>query len=192
MSTFRLLLLGASVFLASGQELIPADGVTPEWHIRSDMASLAATIRRLQPLMDSLRPDAWTANGAPPAYSQQLQSSRRSVAQIVLATDQLARKPERLTLALDVFFRLQHAEAILGSVRDAVRKYQDDAAANELETVLADLANAREKLRQHVADLAVDQEDMFQVVNHEAQRCRTSLTIEPVDSERRKIQRSGK
>jgi hypothetical protein len=159
-----------------------AGGVTPEYDVRRDLTTLAEQTRRFQPLLAQVKPEKWIENGAPEAYVRQLRSCQANVQSLIAATDQLAREPERLTVALDAYFRMQNMESLVGSLRDGIRKYQNAELAGLLSGALADNANNREKLRQHIIDLAAAREQELQIMDQEAQRCRGMLLRQPVTS----------
>ena len=88
----------------------------------------------------------------------------------------LEKQPERLSVALDTYFRTQTLETRLSSLVDGVRNYQNPAVGDLLVGVLGDNSANRDKLRQYITDLAVTKEQEFKIVDQEAQRCRTVLT----------------
>jgi hypothetical protein len=154
-------------------------GVAAEWDIKANMKALAADVRTLEPLLAQVRPRDWIVNGAPDAYVRQAESAKLSVQHLIWATDRLANTPEKLTVALDALFRMQHMEALLTSLRDGTQKYQTPELANQFSAKLADNSNQREQLRQHVVDLANTREHELAIMNQEAQRCRAILSREP-------------
>ncbi|HUS06450.1 MAG TPA: hypothetical protein VMZ52_09150 [Bryobacteraceae bacterium] len=160
-------------------------GLAAEWDIRKDTAELAAQVKRIPEVLDQAKPKDWVAKGAPEAYIRQLESARKELQYVIGSTEKLVRDPERLPAALDVLFRLQSLEALLNSLRDGVRKYQNSRVADLLNTLLTDNANNRERLRQHILDLAATREEQFQVMDQEAQRCRTELTRQPAPDDQR-------
>lgn len=173
-----LLLIFSAVSL--GQTAVPAkasdgNGVTAAWDVRKDMTVLAEQTKRLQPLLARVKPAEWVAKGAPEAYVRQLQNAQNSVQYLIQATDKLAREPERLTTALEAYFRAQSMEATLDSLRVGIEKYQDGKLSQELSLAMADNANNREKLRAYITDLAATREQEYQVLDQEAQRCRGAL-----------------
>lgn len=143
------------------------------------MNTLAEQARKLQPVLSEAKPDRWTANGAPESYIQQLKITQVNVSGLIAATDRLAREPEKMTAALDAYFRMEGVEAMLGSIRDGIRKYQNPELARELTRLMAETSNNRDKLRAHIQDLAATREQEFQVMDQEAQRCRGILVKQP-------------
>jgi hypothetical protein len=164
-------------------------GIAAEWDIRKNTAELAAQVKRIPEVLDQAKPKDWVAKGAPDAYVRQLESAKNELQYVIASTDKLVRDPERLTTALDVLFRLQSMETLLNSLRDGIRKYQNPRVADLLNGVLTDNSNNRAKLQQHVMDLAATREDELAVMDKEAQRCRSELTKQPVDSQRTRTKR---
>ena len=89
------------------------------------------------------------------------------------AAKALERDPDKLTLSLETYFRLQGMENYLNSLVDGVRKYQNPAVGDLLVGVLGENSSNRDKLRQYITDLASQKEQEFAVVDKEAQRCRS-------------------
>ena len=89
------------------------------------------------------------------------------------------RQPEKLSAALDTYFRLQGLERELTSLADGVRKYQNPAVGDLLLAVMGENTANREGLRQYIGDLAVQREQEFAVADREAQRCRATINRQP-------------
>jgi hypothetical protein len=168
--TFLLTVFGAAV--------LGAQGTAPEWDIRSNMSTLVADVRKLDPLLAHVKPQDWVAEGAPQAYVQQLESSKSLLQHLVYATDALAQNPDRLTTALSAFFHFEKMELLLGSLNQGVRKYQSPDLADMITSQLARHSVHRERLRQHITDLATVREQEFELLDQEAQRCRASAARE--------------
>src|SRR5262249_18356248 len=91
----------------------------------------------------------------------------------------LGKQPEKLTVALDTYFRMQSLEMRLNSLVDGVRNYQNPAVGDLLIGVLAENSTNRDKLRQYITDLARTKEKEFEVADKEAQRCRGMINRQP-------------
>ena len=165
--------------VALSQEASKSAGVSAAWQVQQNMSTLAEQAKRLEPVLAEAKPDRWMANGAPQSYVGQLQVAQSNVAALIAATTHLAKEPERMTVALDAYFRMEGVEAMLGSIRDGVRKYQNPELADRLTRLMAETSNNRDKLRAHIQDLAATREQEFQVVDQEAQRCRGMLVTQP-------------
>jgi hypothetical protein len=152
-------------------------GLLPEWEVRKQLTALAENVARFQPLLEKIDPGTW--EGAPDGYAGQVSRARAEIGHLITSTRSLERQPERLTLALDAYFRMVAVDQMLRSLEAGVRKYQNPAVADLLQALLADETGDREKLREYIVDLAADREAQFRAVDEEAQRCRTELSRKP-------------
>ncbi len=166
------------VFISILHAQSPA-GVSAEWDISKTVAALSDQATRLKPILDQLTPQEWVAKGAPETYVAQWKGAEDELGYLANSAKALEKQPERLTLALDTYFRLQSIEARLHSLVDGVRNYQNPAVGDLLIGVLAENSSNRDKLRQYITDLAVTKEQEFQIVDKEAQRCRGVLSHQP-------------
>jgi hypothetical protein len=154
-------------------------GVSSEWDIRKLLDSLDLEAQHLKPVVDQVKPEDWVAKGAPSAYVTQWKTAQAELRYLLSSSEALARQPEKLTLVLDTYFRMQAMESTVGSVLEGVRKYQNPALANLMQGVLGENSANRDRLRQYVQDLAAQKEQEFQVADREAQRCRDTLVRQP-------------
>jgi hypothetical protein len=175
----RPVMLGLTIVAGSLTAQTPptdANGVTPEWDVRSYMTSLVADVHRMRSLLNRVDAPHWVTRGAPDAYIQQSKSSLEAMEHLVAATEALSREPERLPAALETFFQLERMELLVTSLNNGVRKWQSEYTANEINLALSANMVHRDRLRQHIRDLAAAREDEFRIMNEEAQRCRGILT----------------
>lgn len=149
------------------------------WDNSPHAAQLAAQARRLQPLLDQLKPADWLAKGAPDTYVKQLNGARQELADLTAAADALDKTPQKLTAALDTYFRLQSLEWRFESIIDAARKYENPAVGDQLLSVLRANSSNRDALRAYISDLAARKEQEFSIVNQDAQACRAQLAQIP-------------
>jgi len=163
-------------FLAHGQQ---QSGVQAEWDITQTLDALSAQAKRLKPILDQLTPQQWISKGAPDTYVKQWKNSQDELGYLVDTAKNLEKQPERLTVALETYFRMQSLEMQLRSLADGVRNYQNPAVGDLLIGVLAENSSNRDKLRQYITDLAATKEQEFKVVDQEAQRCRGVLSRQP-------------
>ena len=166
-----LLVLASSAF---GQ-----NGVSSEWDLRKLLDSLNLEAQHLKPIIDQVKPESWVSKGAPSAYVAQWTSAQAELRYLLSSSEALSRQPEKLTFALDTYFRMQALESTVGSVVEGVRKYQNPALANLMQSVLGENSANRDRLRQYVQDLAAQKEQELQVADREAQRCRDKLMHQP-------------
>ena len=154
-------------------------GVPTDWDIQKLVTAIAEQSARIQPLVEQIRPKEWVAKGASDTYVQQWDSAHAQAQTVKLSADNLVREPQRLSAALDTYFRLQNLEVVLTSLIDGVRKYQNPALADLLRSILSDNSASRQQLRQYLVDLAAIKEQEFKVMDEEAQRCRESVSKLP-------------
>ncbi|HEV2200911.1 MAG TPA: hypothetical protein VGR73_13905 [Bryobacteraceae bacterium] len=159
--------------------LAVAQGVSAPWDISQTAKDLSAQAARLTPLLDQLTPEEWQAKGAPATYVEQRRNTRDEVGYLVGAADNLGKQPEKLTVALETYFRMQAVESQMASLIDGVRHYQNPAVGDLIVSVLAANSANRDQLRQYITDLAQTREQEFLIADKEAQRCRGVLTRQP-------------
>jgi len=167
-----LFLLAAS--LAPCQTAQPG-GVSSEWDIRKLLDSLDLEAQHLKPIIDQVKPEGWAAKGASGTYVTQWKAAQSELRYLLSSSDALARQPEKLTLALETYFRMQAMESTVGSVVEGVRKYQNPALAVLMQRALGENSANRDRLQQYLQELAAQKEQEFQVADREAQRCRSTL-----------------
>jgi hypothetical protein len=181
MRSFLLGLLLAALPALSQTAGTPAatSGVSSEWDARKLAVNLQAQAKHLATVVVQIKPETWVAQGAPSAYVGQWNSAQAELKYFSASVESFSKQPERLTLALDSYFRMQAFETLLGSLVEGIRKYQNPAIADLVQGVLNENSNNRDKLRQYVVDLAAENEHEFQVADREAQRCRGMLNRSP-------------
>ncbi|HZU26572.1 MAG TPA: hypothetical protein VFA04_13690 [Bryobacteraceae bacterium] len=160
---------------AYSQNATAAAGVMSQWDVQTLLTHLEVQTKQLGPAIDRMRPDMWATNGAPQTYAVQWKSAKNEAQYLVGSAQALTKEPERLTLALDTLFRMQALDRTLGSLVEAVRKYQNPQLADTLAAGIGETSINRDKLRQYVVELAAQKEHEYQVMDSEAQRCRGAL-----------------
>ncbi len=137
--------------------------------------ALNTQAQHLKPIIDQIQPSTWQSKGAPDTYIAQWNTVEEQLKYLISSSDTFARQPERLSLGLDVYFRMQSLDSTFNSLSEGVRKYQNPALASLMQSVIAENTNNRDRLRQYLQDLATQKEQEFQVADREAQRCRAAL-----------------
>jgi hypothetical protein len=153
----------------------PASGLEPAWDIAVVLQEIAAHAGRLLPVLDQLDVPAWVSKGASDTYLAQLESSRQQTRAVADEAAALARSPEKLSGALQLFFRMEALESMLNSLQEGARKYQAPQVAQSLAAVSGEGGVNRERLRSYIVNLAAEREHQFEVMDREAQRCRATL-----------------
>ena len=160
------------------------NGIGAVWDVSKMSDAVAAHAKRLTELLDKLTPQEWVRKGAPKTYVEQWNAGRSRTLDLVRASQALSQDPERLTYALEAFFRLQALDGVLNSVADAVHTYQNPALAELMRGIMAENDINAARLREHMVDLAKAKELEFKVVDQEAQRCRGFLSKQPNEAEK--------
>jgi hypothetical protein len=161
-------------------------GISSEWDVRKTVDSLASQVKRIQPILEQVRPDSWT--GASETYLTQWKSTRQQLDGVQVVLAHLGREPERLTTAFDAFLRLQNLDLLLGSLGDGLRRYQNPALADLLAGIVAEGGAQRLQLRQYVQDLASLKEQELAVMDREAQLCRAAVSRQPRPAAQKKVE----
>jgi hypothetical protein len=134
---------------------------------------------RIEPMLQQLRPNEWVAKGAPDTYVAQWNSTVGQFRGIQSDMSQLAQHPDRMTECMKALFRVQASHQVLGSLLGGLRRYQNPALADLIESVSAEDRGDVDRLQQYILDLAGEKEQQFTVVDREAQRCRATLSRQP-------------
>jgi|YNPMSStandDraft_1061717.scaffolds.fasta_scaffold05064_6 hypothetical protein len=174
--TIKLLVLS---LLACRAAPAQSGGLRPEWDIRQSLAVLIADSKRLQPMLGEVNPKEWMAKGAPEAYVAQWQALRDEIGYLERTATELAKRPERLSLALETYLRLQAIEAMMRSFTEGIRRYNNPAVADLLLGVMDENAASAARLREYLVELAANLEAELQILDKEAQRCRADLINRP-------------
>ena len=160
-------------------------GMEPDWDIRPVLKEISAHAGRLLPIINQADPKAWVAKGAPEAYQTQWASLKAQTQALQQDASALSQNPEKLSDALKVFFRMQAIENMVTSLNQAIRKYQNSAVADQLASVSAENGLNRNRFERYIVDLAADREQQFNIMNDEAQRCRSILIQQPVSRKKK-------
>ena len=153
----------------------PASGLEPAWDIAVVLQEIGAHAGRLLPVLHQIDAPAWVAKGASDTYVEQLESSRQQARALADESKALSRNPEKLSGALQLFFRMEGLESMLNSLQEGARKYQGPQVAQSLAALFAEGGANRERLRGYIVNLAAQREQQFEVMDREAQRCRATL-----------------
>jgi hypothetical protein len=173
MKSIALLLISTVTAVFAQQQ---SQGITPEWDIGKAITAISDHAKRLIPMIEQIDPKPWIEKGAPYAYERQLESAKAQAKAVADSAQTLARAPAKLSAAIELTYRLQALESVMGSLADGMRRYHNPAMADLVMGVLTENGANRDRLQQYVIDLAVDKETECAVANQEAQRCRGFLS----------------
>jgi hypothetical protein len=157
----------------------PAGGLEPTWDIAVILQEIGSNASRLGPELDRIDAHVWVAKGASETYLEQWESCRQQARALADGAKELSRNPEKLSASLELFFRMEGLDTMLGSLQEGIRKYQGAQAAQTLAGVYAEGGANRERFRGYIVNLAAEREHQFEVMDKEAQRCRGTLMAQP-------------
>lgn len=163
--------------VSSWAQSASSPGIATEWEARKQIDELKTQLAKVPAQLDQLNPKAWQAAGAPGAYLDELEGSRKQLRSLGQALDELRQTPEKLAVALEIYLRLNATDESLRVVVEAVRKYESAAVADQLEAKLGETGAAKEKFRVYLLDLAGERDRQLDVMQKEAQRCRTEANL---------------
>ncbi len=181
----RLLLIACAAALAAqtpgskpqdpAQAPQPA-GLETDWEMAAVLQEIAAHASRLAPELDRIDARPWIEKGASETYDEQLQAAKEQVRALASGATALTKNPERLSAQIEIFFRMQAIDSMLGSVEEGIRRYGNPATAQSLASLQAESGAGRDRLQRYIVNLAVQREQEFQAMDREAQRCRAIVT----------------
>ena len=169
------LLLAAAAYAQAPSSKPPAAGLEPAWNMAVVLQEIGAHAGRLLPAIDQLSAPAWVAKGASDTYVEQLESSKQQTRALADEAKALSRNPDRLSAALQLFFRIEGLDTMLNSLEEGARKYQSPQVAQSLAALYGEGGANRERFRSYIVNLAAEREHQFEVMDREAQRCRGTL-----------------
>lgn len=151
-------------------------GLETPWSIAPVIQEIGAHFGRLLEALNRIDTKAWVAKGASETYGQQLESCKAQAKAVSDAAALLARNPEQLAADLELFFRFQAVETMLGSIEEGMRKYQSPRDAEALASLQAEEGANRDRFQRYIIALAADRERQLKITDEEAQRCRAMFT----------------
>jgi hypothetical protein len=152
--------------------------------IASIFSGISQHAAQLGPMLEQLHPAEWVARGAPETYVAQWNSTLEQFRAIQTDMSTLAQHPDRMTDCMKALFRVQSSHQMLGSLLGGLRRYQNPALADLIDSVAAEDHADVDRLQRYILDLAVEKEQQFTVVDREAQRCRSNLSRQPAEPAR--------
>jgi hypothetical protein len=187
-SVVRGVLLLACAATVGGQDAAsrPASNLETPWEIKPVLEEIAMHAARLEAALDRLDAQGWVAKGASDTYTAQLESSKLQTRAVGTEAYGLVVNPEKLSGVLQVLFRIQALDTMVGSLEEAVRKYQSPGDAQNLVRLMAEGGANRNRLQQYIVELAAAREQDLVVMDREAQRCRALVTQPPPAAPKRK------
>ena len=155
-------------------------GVENAWDVRTILQGLSKDQEQLTPILSALKPQQWAdQKGAATAYILQWQLAQQQIKDAAGTMASLMQQTDNLSLALDLYFRLEALDVTSRSLSEGANKYADRPIAQKLSTQLAQNFADRERFRDYLKDLAASTQQNFKIADAEAQRCRGMISREP-------------
>lgn len=151
----------------------------PDPQVTAIFNGISQHAARLEPMLQQLKPKEWVSKGAPDTYLTQWNSMMEQLKAIQSDMSALEQHPEQMTECMRALFRVQASHQVLGSLMDGLRRYQNPALAELIESVSAEDQANIDRLEQYVLQLASDKDQQYAIVDSEAQRCRAILSRQP-------------
>jgi hypothetical protein len=160
-------------------------GLPPDWDVRAILKEISAHAGRLEKLLEQVNPQEWVEKGASDTYVAQRNSAKAQARALSAEALELGSNPERLSLALQTFFRMQALEFMLPSLAEGAGRYGGTGVAGQVMGLVAENGANRERFQKYIVELAAEREQQFRVMDQEAQRCRGFLARQPADRPRK-------
>lgn len=169
------------LFLLTIPACFSQDGIAPAWDVKAMLQQLLEQTERYRTTVDKLPVVDWVnKKSASQTYLRQQEMVIAEVGYLKTVAGQLSKAPEKLSLALDVYFRLQALESVTAALADGASRYEAAETADALNQLVSDNSNTRLKLRQYMMDLSVNKEQEYAIAEKEAQRCQAMLNRNPL------------
>jgi uncharacterized membrane protein YccC len=150
--------------------------------IQSIFTGISKHTARIEPMIQQLHPAEWVAKGAPQTYVAQWNSTIEQLNAIQTEMSALAQRPDQLVELMRALFRVQASQKVVASLMEGLRRYQNPALAELIESVAAEDQSSLDNFERYLIELANDRQQQYDVVEHEAQRCRSTLVGPPPTS----------
>jgi hypothetical protein len=152
----------------------------PDPQAVASLRGIAQHASKLLPMIEQVRAREWVSQGAPETYAVQADTARQQIRAIGIEMEALTQHPDAMKDCMKALFRVQAFHGALDALLGGLRRYQNPALADLIQSVAAEDQGDIERLQSYILQLADDKEQEFQVVEHEAQRCRADLIKAPV------------
>lgn len=158
----------------------------PDPQVVAIFTGISQHAARIEPMLQQLHPNDWVAKGAPDTYVAQWNTTLQQLHAIQSDMSALTEHPDQMTECMKALFRVQASHQALNSLMDGLRRYQNPALAELIESVAAEDQSNLDRLEQYVLQLASEKDEQYAVVDREAQRCRATLSRQPAEPTRPK------
>lgn len=148
-------------------------GFIPVWELKKQLAALVEQTKRLAPLLEEVKPKEWPPE-APATYREQHAAVTKEIQYLGQTSAALVKDPEKMSVALEAFLRLNDLERKLDSLSEGVRRYQNPALADLIQGMISENGIHRNRLQSYLVELVASKQDELRIVSDEAQSCRAS------------------
>src|ERR1019366_5062537 len=131
------------------QSAAQADPVSED-QIKAALAGVSQHAARIEPMLKQLNPADWVAKGAPQTYVAQWNSALSEIQSIRIDMANLGQRPDQMSDGLKALFRIGSYHQGLRSLMGAVRRYQNPALADLIESVAAEDQGDVERMQQYL------------------------------------------
>jgi hypothetical protein len=164
-----------------------AGGVAAPWDAQKLLADVNSGNQQMTPLLGQMNPQEWMdQKGAPSTYLSQWNTAKQQLADSATTIQSLAAPSDNIYLCLDAYFRMEALETTERSLLEGERAYGTRQIADKLQELIARNYTAREQFRQYLLELTANKEQMFQIADREAQRCRGIISKEAPATSKKK------
>jgi len=164
-----------------------AGGVAAPWDAQKLLADVNSGNQEMTPLLGQMNPQEWMdQKGAPSTYLSQWNTAKQQLADSATTIQRLAAQSDNIYLCLDAYFRMEALETTERSLLEGERAYGTRRIADKLQELIARNYTAREQFRQYLLELTANKEQMFQIADREAQRCRGMISKEAPATNKKK------
>jgi hypothetical protein len=164
-----------------------AGGVAEPWAAQKLLADVNSGNQEMTPLLGQMNPQEWMdQKGAPSTYLSQWNTAKQQLADSATTIQRLAAQSDNIYLCLDAYFRMEALETTERSLLEGERAYGTRRIADKLQELIARNYTAREQFRQYLLELTANKEQMFQIADREAQRCRGIISKEAPATSKKK------
>jgi ABC-type transport system involved in cytochrome bd biosynthesis fused ATPase/permease subunit len=184
-SRFAIIAFLLDIVLVAQQPAALPPGFTGDPRIISVFNRISQQTARLTPMLAEVHARDWVTKGASETYVAQLESAQQQVKAVQTEMGALAQHPDHMQDCMKGLFRVQALHGSLESLMGGLRRYQNSPMADLIESVAAEDQSDLEQLQSYILDLANQKEQEFLVVDHEAQRCRASISREPAPGKKK-------
>ena len=154
----------------------PESGLETPDEARAIVMRVLKTDDQLKPLLAALNPKVWyETKGAPSSYVPQWQAAQQQLADVDVVAKQFLQHIDRLTAAMDLYFRLEALEFSTRALNEGAQRYAERPAAEQLAAFVTQNFESRQRFREYLQDLANNVEQNYKTADEEAQRCRAMV-----------------